>query len=52
MEFKDFPFDIQELGIIISSELTSEELKLISDPHKLSFLNINPKNVFIDQNKW
>ena len=52
MELHNFPFDVQEIGIVISSELDGTELKLISDPHKLSFLNIDPKSLLIDQNRW
>ena len=52
MELHNFPFDVQEIGIVISSELDGSEIKLISDPQKLSFLNVDPKNLLIDQNRW
>lgn len=52
MELHNFPYDVQEIGIVISSELDGSEIKLISDPHKLSFLNVDPKNLLIDQNRW
>lgn len=47
-----FPIDIQELSITLTSKLGPDELKLVTDPQKLSSVNMEAKNTFIEQQKW
>jgi hypothetical protein len=44
--------DVQELSITISSKLSSSDVKLITDPQRLSYLNMDAENTFIEQQKW
>jgi hypothetical protein len=50
LELADFPNDIQDLSITVVTELKSDEIKLIWNPNKTSF--INNKHTFFDQQKW
>jgi hypothetical protein len=43
---------MQELSVIFTTKLSSKELKLVSDPLKLSYLNLEALYTFIDQQKW
>ena len=52
LELRHFPVDIQELSVIIASRLGPNEVELIPDPERLSFMNLNALNTFIDQQKW
>lgn len=52
LELHHFPIDLQELSISVISKLSSNEVKLISDDKRLSFVNMDAANTFIDQQKW
>jgi hypothetical protein len=52
LELQNFPIDIQELSITLTSKLDAHEIKLISDTRRLSFINLDASNTFIDQQKW
>jgi hypothetical protein len=49
---QNFPFDIQELSITLSSKLVKNQIKLVSNPKRFSFVKANAVNTFIDQQKW
>lgn len=52
LELFNFPVDIQELSVILASRLGPHEVKLVPEPDRLSFMNLNALNTFIDQQKW
>lgn len=52
LELQNFPIDIQELSITLTTKLTQNQIKLISDPQKLSSVNMEAKHTFIEQQKW
>lgn len=52
LELQHFPIDCQELSIVLVSSLEQNELKLVSDKHKLSHIDIDVKHTFTDQQKW
>ncbi len=53
LKFKEnFPFDIQELNLIISSKYNSKIVNLISNPNKISTIHPLATFTFIDQQKW
>lgn len=52
LELKNFPVDIQELSVTLTTRLGPHEIKLTPDPNRLSFMNLNALNTFIDQQKW
>jgi hypothetical protein len=49
LELHNFPTDIQELSISISSLLRNDKVILIADPYHLSGIN---REIFIDQQEW
>ena len=53
LELHNFPQDVQELSIRLSSDRSSREIKLISDSLNKSCLDL-PKamNTFMEQQKW
>lgn len=52
LELHDFPIDIQELSISIVSTLNSYEVKIVPDKNKPSFIDLDTKHTFTDQQKW
>lgn len=52
LELHKFPIDVQELSVSITSKLTSNELKIVADPQKLSYINFDAGNTFTEQQKW
>ena len=52
LELQNFPFDLQELSIILTSNRDHSEIKLVSDKLRLSQIDFGAKNTFIDQQKW
>jgi Fe-S cluster biosynthesis and repair protein YggX len=42
----------KELGITLTTRWASDQIKLISDPNRLSTVNLDAKNTFIEQQKW
>ena len=44
--------DVQELSVTLTSERSLNEVKLVSDPYKISFINFNAANIFMEQQKW
>jgi hypothetical protein len=48
----DFPIDLQEISIIVASQLSSEQIRMEADPNNWSHLRANATNVFTDQQKW
>ena len=42
----------KELSITITSKLNSNEVKLITDPQRHSYINLDAENTFIEQQKW
>ncbi|CAF0974856.1 unnamed protein product [Brachionus calyciflorus] len=52
LELQNFPVDVQELSITCISKLNPNEIKLISDPCKISHIDFKASNTFIDQQKW
>ncbi|CAF0914245.1 unnamed protein product [Rotaria sordida] len=49
LELNDFPVDVQDLSITISTTRTVNEVSLIADTHQLSAINTH---AFIDQQEW
>lgn len=49
---QNFPFDVQELELILTSKLGSDKLALVTDSHKLSFIDFDAKAKFKDQQRW
>ena len=49
---QNFPFDIQELSITISSKLNNNDLNLIPNEKRLSNVTIHASNTFVEQQKW
>ena len=52
LELHDFPVDTQELSITLTTKRGLTELKLVSNPNKLSFIDLNAKSIFMEQQKW
>ena len=50
--FWQFPFDVQQLDIILTSKLGSDKINLISDVHKLSYFDFEAKQNFKDKQRW
>ena len=40
------------LSVTLTTKLGPSELKLISDPTKLSFIDLNAGSIFMEQQKW
>lgn len=49
LELEHFPFDVQDLGVQVSSERSVEEIKLVHDPWNMSSVNTN---TFQDSQEW
>lgn len=47
-----FPLDIQELSVILTTKYGSNNIALVQNPTKLSFINFEAVHVFRDQQKW
>lgn len=52
MILNNFPVDVQELSIVLSSKIGNDKLELIEDPNKLSYINFEALQLFKDQQKW
>lgn len=52
LELHHFPIDVQELSVSVVSKWSSRDVKLISDDKRLSYVNLEAENTFIDQQKW
>ena len=46
------PFDLQELNVIVSSTLKSNQIQLIADTKNYVLTSRETKRTFIDQQKW
>ncbi|XP_041370704.1 cys-loop ligand-gated ion channel-like [Gigantopelta aegis] len=49
LELEQFPFDVQELTIQLTSERSIDEIDLIEDRHSMSTVNVN---MFQDAQEW
>ncbi|XP_048777841.2 uncharacterized protein LOC125681694 [Ostrea edulis] len=49
LELQDFPFDLQDLSIVLTSELPLEELEIIEDDEHLSSIIVS---CFVDEQEW
>jgi len=49
LELQDFPFDVQDLTITLSTERTENQVKLVQDPRDRSALIQQP---FVQQQEW
>lgn len=52
LELHNFPVDVQELSITLATKRSPSEVKLVSDPIRLSYIDLDASNTFIDQQKW
>lgn len=52
LKLKNFPVDVQELEIVLTSSIGSEKLALIRDESKVSFIIFDATLTFRDQQKW
>lgn len=46
------PFDLQELNVIVSTTLKSNQIQLIADTKNYVLTSRETKRTFIDQQKW
>ena len=51
LELHNFPFDIQELNLTVSTNRSLNEIKIVPSEVK-SYINSGAKNTFIEQQKW
>ncbi|KAK7090076.1 cys-loop ligand-gated ion channel-like [Littorina saxatilis] len=49
MELAHFPFDLQDLSVLVTSELKEHEIHLVEDEHDISIVDIN---AFADDQEW
>ncbi|XP_063720818.1 gamma-aminobutyric acid receptor subunit beta-1-like isoform X4 [Symsagittifera roscoffensis] len=49
MELKDFPRDVQDISVILRSELPTSEIDLVPDPDELSTVEVS---TFQDKQEW
>ncbi|KAK7483882.1 hypothetical protein BaRGS_00024899 [Batillaria attramentaria] len=49
MELAEFPFDIQDISVLVTSELKEEEVELVEDEHLLSVVDTH---TFSDEQEW
>ncbi|KAL4216777.1 hypothetical protein ACF0H5_024500 [Mactra antiquata] len=49
LELHDFPFDVQDLSIVVSSELTDDVVEIIEDDDEVSAVNVL---CFVDDTEW
>lgn len=49
LELQDFPFDLQDLSIVLTSEHPVEELEIIEDDEHLSSIIVS---CFVDEQEW
>ena len=52
LELSDFPFDLQELNVILTSKLDSSQINLVADTDNFSIMNPDTHYTFLDQQKW
>lgn len=43
---------MQELSIVLTTRHGSDEIYIIADPKKVSFINLDASNTFYEQQKW
>ena len=51
LELHNFPVDVQELSITLASKRSFSEVKIVSDPNRISYIDLDASNTFIDQQK-
>ena len=44
--------DVQKLSIVLTTRHGSDDIYLLSDPDKLSHINLEATNKFYEQQKW
>ncbi|KAL3884622.1 hypothetical protein ACJMK2_024749 [Sinanodonta woodiana] len=49
MELQDFPFDFQDLSIIVCTELAETAAELVEDDYEVSTINVQ---CFVDEQEW
>ncbi|KAK3590900.1 hypothetical protein CHS0354_020877 [Potamilus streckersoni] len=49
MELQDFPFDFQDLSIIVCTELPETVAELVEDDYEVSIVNVQ---CFVDEQEW
>lgn len=52
LKLKNFPVDVQELEIAVTSKIGLDELELVKDEAKVSFIIFDATLTFRDQQKW
>lgn len=52
LELQDFPVDTQELTVTLTTKRSPDELRIMSNPSKLSLIDLNANNTFMEQQKW
>lgn len=52
LELENFPLDIQELSIVLTSKLKYTQMEFKTDPDKPSSINYKASKIFVDQQKW
>ena len=52
LELQDFPVDTQELTVTLTTKRGPDELRIMSNPSKLSLIDLNANNTFMEQQKW
>lgn len=49
LELHDFPFDVQDLSIVVSSEMDEDDIEIVEDDHEVSAVNVV---CFVDDTEW
>lgn len=49
LELHEFPFDIQDLSIAVSSELSEDKVDIVEDDEEISAVNVS---CFVDETEW
>ncbi|KAK3107447.1 hypothetical protein FSP39_014831 [Pinctada imbricata] len=49
LELQEFPFDFQDLGVVITSERPVDEVEIVEDDQDLSSLTVS---CFVDEQEW
>lgn len=52
LELQNFPVDVQELSVTLTTKLDPNELKLVADPQRTCNIHSDASYTFSDQQKW
>ena len=52
IEINDFPFDQQELKVLVMSKHKDNEINLVADTFNYALITAESQRSFLDQQKW